>query len=72
MTDAIKNDLDDQLEEIINEFHKTLSEKGFDTIEIQNFKLLEKKSVTKGKTCLEYKWIRRSNGTYYRKCMLWK
>lgn len=66
MKESTKESLNSKLEEIIKEFNKTLSEKGFENVEIQNFNLQEE-----ARACLEYKWVRKSNGTYYIKCMRW-
>ena len=68
MKETTKKDIQENLEEIIAAFNKTLSEKGFDNVRIQNFRLLEDETPA---ACIEWRWIRRSNGTYYRRCVRW-
>ena len=65
MNEETKKNINDNLEDIITAFNNSLTANGFTNVTIQNFRLQEEDEGT----CLEWRWVRRSNGTYYRKCM---
>jgi len=60
-----KENIKENLESIIEEFNLILANKGLGEYSIQNFKLKN----TPHLACTNWKYVCRSNGTCYLKCM---
>ncbi|MGW9687132.1 hypothetical protein [Flagellimonas sp. 2504JD1-5] len=54
-----------KLSSLMEKIDKLLEEGGFGDLRVQNLRAKN----TPSRTCIQYKWVRRSDGTVYKKCV---